>query len=123
MQFPLAGLNNRDLTALHVQPGAVATSSIAKRRRQQGRRQQHHIIDPRTGTAADTDWQSVTVMAPHATLAEVYAKALLIGGSREAEDIAARRSEITYVAVDDAGHLWGSARAREVLHVVGFEYA
>ena len=86
---------DRDLTTLHVGPGAVATSSIAKRRWQQGRREQHHIIDPRTGLPADTDWLSVSVIAPHAALAEVYAKALLIGGSREAEDIAARRPEIT----------------------------
>ena len=102
---------------------AMGTSSIAKRRWSQGNRVQHHIIDPRTGLPADTDWLSVSVMAPHATLAEVYAKALLIGGSRAAEDVAARRSEITYIAVDYAGQLWGSARAGEVLHVVGFEYA
>jgi thiamine biosynthesis lipoprotein len=114
---------DRDLTTLHVGPGAVATSSITKRRWQQGRSEQHHIIDPRTGMPADTDWLSVSVTAPHAALAEVYAKALLIGGSREAEDIAARRSEITYIAVDHTGQLWGSARATEVLHGVGFEYA
>jgi FAD:protein FMN transferase len=114
---------DRDLTTLHVGPGAVATSSVAKRRWQQGRRQQHHIIDPRTGEPAETDWLSVSVIAPHAALAEVYAKALLIGGSREAERIAAQRPEITYVAVDQDGRLWGSARAQEVIHVVGVEYA
>ncbi len=114
---------DRDLTTLQVGPGAVATSSIAKRRWQQGRQQQHHIIDPRTGVPADTDWLSVSVIAPHATLAEVYAKALLIGGSRGAADIAAQRPEITYIAVDAAGRIWGSARAWEALHVVGFEYA
>jgi len=53
----------------------------------------------------------------------VYAKALLVGGSREAEDLAARRPEIIYVAVDYNGQLWGSARAGEVMHVIGFEYA
>jgi FAD:protein FMN transferase len=114
---------DRDLTTLHVGPGAVATSSITKRRWQQGRRMQHHIIDPRTGLPTETDWLSVSVIAPHAALAEVYAKALLIGGSREAEDIAARRPEITYLAVDHTGQLWGSAQAGEVMHVIGFEYA
>ena len=112
---------DHDLTTLHVKPGALATSSIAKRRWQQGRRWQHHIIDPRTGTPADTDWLSVTVIAPHAALAEAYAKALLIGGSREAERIVARRPEIIYLAVDHNGQLWGSARAEEVSHVIGFE--
>ncbi len=108
---------DRDLTTLHVGPGAVATSSIAKRRWLQGRRQQHHIIDPRTGVPSGTDWLSVSVIAPHATLAEVYAKALLIGGSREAEGIAARRADISYIAVDHDGQLWGSAKTNEVFNV------
>ncbi len=108
---------DRDLTTLHVGPGAVATSSIAKRRWQQGRRQQHHIIDPRTGMPSDTDWLSVSVIAPQATLAEVYAKVLLIGGSREAEGIAAQRADISYLAVDRDGQLWGSAKTSEVFNV------
>ena len=108
---------DRDLTTLHIGPGAVATSSIAKRRWQQGRRTQHHIIDPRTGLPAETDWVSVSVIAPHAALAEVYAKALLIGGSREAERIAAQRPEITYVAVDQDGQLCGQTNLSEVLDV------
>ncbi|HTP08970.1 MAG TPA: FAD:protein FMN transferase [Anaerolineae bacterium] len=115
-------LPDRDLTTLRVGPGAVATSSITKRRWQQGRRTQHHIIDPRTGLPTETDWLSVSVIAPHAALAEVYAKALLIGGSREAERLAARRPEITYLAVDQSGQLWGSARAEEVINVIGVEY-
>ena len=106
-----------DLTNLCVGPGAVATSSITKRRWVQDRREQHHIIDPRTGQAADTDWLSVTVIAPHAALAEVYAKALLIGGSPEAERTAARRPEISYIAVDYSGELCSSAQAGEVLNV------
>jgi FAD:protein FMN transferase len=114
---------DRDLTTLRVESGAVATSSIAKRRWQHGRRMQHHIIDPRTGEPAETDWLSVSVIAPHAALAEVYAKALLIGGSREAERIAAQRPEITYAAVDFNGQLWGSAQTEEVTNVIGVEYA
>jgi thiamine biosynthesis lipoprotein len=114
---------SRDLTTLFVGPGAVATSSIAKRRWQQGRHTRHHIIDPRTGQPSDTDWLSVSVSAPHAALAEGYAKALLIGGSREAERIMARRPDITYVAVDHDGSCWGSANAGEVINVIGVEYA
>ena len=114
---------DRDLTTLHVGPGAVATASIAKRRWRLGRREQHHLIDPRTGFPAETDWMSVSVIAPHAVLAEVYAKALLLGGPREAQSIATQRPEITYIVVDHTGQLWGSAGAGEVLHVVGVEYA
>jgi len=110
------------LAVLRVGPGAVATSSVTKRRWQQGDRMQHHLIDPRRGTPAETDWLSVTVIAPHATVAEVFAKSLLIAGSFEAAEIAAHREDIAFIAVDGEGHLWGSSQAKEFLDV-GFEYA
>ena len=109
--------DSRDLAILNVGPGAVATSSVTRRRWQQGDRIQHHLIDPRRGTPAETDWLCVTVIALHATLAEVYAKAVLIAGSREAERIAAQQDDIIFIAVDRAGQLWGSARSNEVLNV------
>lgn len=110
------------LAVLNVPPGAVATSSVAKRRWQQGEREQHHLIDPRTGEPAETDWLSVTVIAPRATTAEAFAKALLIAGSRQAERIAARRQDIVYVAVDRNGKLWGPERAMELIDG-GLEHA
>lgn len=114
--------SDHDLATLKVGPGAVATSSITRRRWQQGDRLQHHLIDPRQGTPAETDWLSVTAIAPHAATAEVYAKVLLIAGSREAVRIGTQRSDITYMAVDQAGQLWGSAKSREYLNV-SFESA
>ena len=108
---------NNVVAILHVPPGAVATSTITKRRWQQGDRAQHHLIDPRLNAPAETDWLSVTVIAPHTTTAEVFAKALLIAGSREAEEIAARRDDIAFIAVDRAGKLWGSKNARGFLDV------
>jgi FAD:protein FMN transferase len=110
------------LGMLHVGPGAVATSSITKRRWQQGVHARHHLIDPRTGEPAETDWLSVTVMAPHVTTAEVFAKSLLIAGSPEATEIAGPRNDIAFIAVDGAGKLWGSNKAKEFLDV-GFEHA
>jgi FAD:protein FMN transferase len=110
------------LAALRVGPGAVATSSITKRRWQQGTHMRHHLIDPRTGLPAETDWLSVTAIAARATTAEVFAKSLLIAGSRGAEDLAAGRDDIAFIAVDAEGKLWGSSNAREYLNV-GIEYA
>ena len=105
------------LAILRLGPGAVATSSIMKRRWQQGDRVRHHLIDPRSSQPAETDWLSVTVMTPHATTAEVFAKALLIAGSRQADRIAAKRNDLAFIAVDRTGQLWGSARAKEFLDV------
>ncbi len=75
------------LTSLQVDPGAIATSTITKRVWKQAGKNRHHIIDPRTGEPAVSDWISVTVIAPHAYEAEVFAKALLIAGPQEAEEI------------------------------------
>lgn len=102
-------------SVLRVPPGAVATSSITKRKWKTGVQEMHHLIDPRTGQSAETDWLSVTVIAPHATTAEVFAKALLIAGSQEAAQIASAREDVEFIAVDKNKMLWGSERAHEFL--------
>ncbi|MCL5999667.1 MAG: FAD:protein FMN transferase [Chloroflexi bacterium] len=107
------------LAVLRVRQGALATSSITKRRWVQGKRVQHHIIDPRSGEPADTDWLSVTVIADHATEAEVFAKALLIAGSAQAQVLAAQAPGIAFIGVKQDGSLWGSANSQEFLDVSG----
>ncbi len=78
----------------------------------------HHLIDPRTGEPAVTEWVSVTVIAPHAYEAEVFAKALLIGGPQESEEIA-RNSGIhfSYLAVDRERKIWSTQKRLEVAYV------
>lgn len=107
------------LAVLHAPAGAVATSSVMKRRWKQGEQTRHHLIDPRTRLAVDTDWLSVTVLAQEATVAEVYAKTLLIAGSKEAEKLATRRDGIEFVAVDGDGQFWGSERVKELIYAIG----
>jgi thiamine biosynthesis lipoprotein len=106
------------LTSLQLNPGAIATSTVTKRAWKQAGRNRHHIIDPRTGEPAISEWISVTVIAPHACDAEVYAKALLIGGSHEAEELV-RNSGIplTYLAVDQERKIWGSQKTLEQSYV------
>lgn len=70
----------RDRTVVRVSEGALATSSIGGRRWQRGSRTLHHLIDPRTGTAAESDLHSVTVRAPTAIMADVAAKVVLVLG-------------------------------------------
>ena len=107
LEDPFEPGNN--LTTLQVDPGAIATSTITKRVWQQAGKNRHHIIDPRTGEPAVSEWISVTVIAPHAYEAEVFAKALLIAGPQEADEIL-RYSGIrfTYLAVDQSKKLWGN---------------
>ena len=100
----------QDLALLRVGPGAVATSSITKRNWLLDGRLKHHLIDPRRGEPADTEWLSVTVIAPQAAAAEVFAKVLLIGGSNLAVELIPEDSEISFIAVDREKSLWASAR-------------
>ncbi len=107
----------RALNILKVGPGAVATSTTTRRKWVQDGRSQHHIIDPRTGQPAQTDFISVTVVTPQLAQAEVFAKALLISGSSQASSLVADRPEITFIAVDSLGHLWGSPNSKEIIDV------
>ena len=117
-QVELEDPQNADwvLTSLNVPPGALTTSSVAKRKWKQGETPRHHLIDPRTGEPAETDWLSVTVIAPHADMSEVFAKALLIAGPREADMLAQNAPEISYLAVDREGKIWGTLESLEFIN-------
>jgi FAD:protein FMN transferase len=106
----------QDLATLKIKPGALATSSITKRTWIQNNATRHHLIDPRTGKPAETEWLSMTVIAPHASAAEVYAKALLIAGKRDIQTIAINNAEIIFIGVDREGKVWGSPASEEVIY-------
>ncbi len=72
---------DRDLVAIGLYGGSVATSGRDYRRWQAHGRMQHHLIDPRTGEPADTDVLTASVIAPSAVEAEMAAKLALIRGS------------------------------------------
>lgn len=106
----------QDLAILKIKSGALATSSVTKRTWIQNNTQRHHLIDPRTGLPVETEWLSMTVIAPHAATAEVYAKALLIAGKQDIQTIAKNNTEITFIGVDREGKLWGSPNSKEVIY-------
>jgi thiamine biosynthesis lipoprotein len=60
--------------------GGVATSGTTARRWATG----HHLIDPRTGTPADTDVAEASVVAADAATAEALSKAAVLLGSKAA---------------------------------------
>jgi FAD:protein FMN transferase len=109
----------RDIAVLEITPGALATSTITKRKWVRGGLPLHHLIDPRTGTSADTDWLSVTVKAPHAYQAEALAKAFLIGGKAASSKELFKHPQFAFLAIDREEALWGSSNSSEVFHVTG----
>lgn len=64
---------------LELSRGAIATSGRDRRRWRVGGTEMHHLIDPATGSPADGDLVSVTVVADSAADAEVLAKAAFLG--------------------------------------------
>ncbi len=104
------------LAQLNIPAGAVATSSVMKRTWRQGSQSRHHLIDPRTGQPAQTEWLSVTVICPDIIDADVYAKAILIGGMHYADKLIQARPELNFIAVDQRGNLVGSHNFKEFIY-------
>ncbi len=101
------------LMNLMVEPGALATSSVAKRTWEQDGVHRHHIIDPRSGEPATSVWLSVTAFAPSGAEAEVFAKAFLIGGPGFSEELLRINPKIYFLAVNTSGQVYSSKPARD----------
>ncbi len=96
--------------------GGVATSGKDYRRWQQGGIWKHHIIDPRTGSPAETDVLSATILAPSVLEAEAAAKTVMILGSRAGLEWLEARPTLAGLLVREngqrlysrhfEGHLW-----------------
>jgi thiamine biosynthesis lipoprotein len=76
------GNPERDIAYIRLNEGGIATSGANRRSWTAGAGRAHHIIDPRNGKPAHPALDSVTVIAPTATLAEVGATALFIDSSQ-----------------------------------------
>lgn len=72
-----------DLAVWSVHDGAVATSSCLRRRWQRDGEDRHHLIDPTTGSPAQTDVVACSVVAPTGAWADVLAKAVLLAPEQE----------------------------------------
>jgi len=81
---------------------AVATSGIARRSwLDADGRPAHHLLDPSTGMPAFTGVVQATALAPSALMAEIHAKAAILGGPGDA------RASLPYggvIVLDDGSH-------------------
>jgi thiamine biosynthesis lipoprotein len=92
----------RILHTFELQRTGVATSGIGRRSwLDAGGRPAHHILDPSTGKPAFTGIVQVTALAPSALMAEIQAKAALLGGPRDA---AAWLPHGGVIVLDDGSH-------------------
>jgi thiamine biosynthesis lipoprotein len=81
--------------------GALATSTTLRRRWNTAGGAAHHLIDPRTGLPSTSPFVQASVWAPETWRAEVWAKAIVIGGHEAAERCMA--VGLRALAVNDAG--------------------
>jgi thiamine biosynthesis lipoprotein len=72
----------------------IATSGVIKRHGIVGGIEWHHLIDPRSSAPADNDLTAVTIIAPTAEQADVYAKTALLLGEVEGLKFIEDRSEL-----------------------------
>jgi thiamine biosynthesis lipoprotein len=101
-----------ELAAIAFEQGAVATSSVRLRSWVQEGRDVHHLLDPRTGEPADGGLRAVTVLGPDPAWAEVWSKALFIGGHAEIVETARARGLAAWWVTDE-GTLEMTPAARE----------
>jgi FAD:protein FMN transferase len=94
--------DGRTLHTFHVASTGVATSGIGRRSWLDSDGQPaHHLLDPATGRPAFTGIVQVTALAPSALLAEICAKAALLGGPRRAVGWLAHGGVVVY---EDGSH-------------------
>jgi len=79
----------------------LATSGRDRRRWRRAGRELHHLIDPRTGSPAESDVLRVTVVARDAVAAEVAATALFLAGAEAAAAEADAKGIPAVVVTDD----------------------
>ncbi len=99
--FAIAGANDALVWEGDIR-GGLATSTMLRRRwRTDDGSTAHHLIDPRSGLPARSGIVQASVWAPSCWLAEVWAKAIVIGGAAIAQRAAASGS--ASLTVDEAG--------------------
>jgi len=89
----------RGLATLRLHDRAVATSAPNRRRWRTGSSEAHHLIDPRTGLPSCSDLLQVSVVAPTAEQADVYAKTAFLVGSRDGQRFIAERRAAGIAAI------------------------
>jgi thiamine biosynthesis lipoprotein len=83
--------------------GALATSTTLRRRwTLDDGDEAHHLIDPRSGLPADSPYVQVSCIAAEARVAEVWSKAVLVGGVDGFREAVAAGLEVLAIAENGA---------------------
>jgi thiamine biosynthesis lipoprotein len=89
----------------------IATSGIHKRKGGQSQAAWHHLIDPRTGLPVENNILAVTLIAPDAKKADVFAKTVLVLGEAQGLEFIERQKESAAIIFFKDGGMAFSKRA------------
>ncbi|MCB0917156.1 MAG: FAD:protein FMN transferase [Actinobacteria bacterium] len=78
--------------SVNLASGGLATSSVTRRRWRVAGADRHHLLNPRTGRPAHARIAAATAIAEAGWLAEVMAKAALLGEAADAAQLVVRRN-------------------------------
>ncbi|MBK7584458.1 MAG: FAD:protein FMN transferase [Myxococcales bacterium] len=98
---------------VHVESGAIATSSIRRRRWSDASgRALHHVLDPRTGAPVKPPMHTVTICASETVMADALATAALVDAERVFALLPSL--EARAAACDEAGKWWTTRNWEEL---------
>ena len=84
IEEPVPGVGGKIFTAISVSDVGIATSGDYRNFFESEGRRYSHLIDPRTGFPIEHDLVSATVIHPSTMLADAWATALMVVGTKEA---------------------------------------
>ena len=114
VEDPFGPSGGPPVAVLGLEDRACTTSSTRVRRWLVAGRPVHHLIDPATGRPGGEGLAAVTVVGPEAAMAEVWSKALFLGGSARVEREAEGR-RLAALSVRDDGVVGTSRRMQPYL--------
>ena len=90
---------------------AIATSGIGKRKWEGSGKRFHHLINPKNPENFSFDLQSVTVIAPNVTEADIWAKVLFLMGKENGQKLA-QEKKLKGIFLDYRGNVWISSELK-----------
>ena len=109
---------NEIIAVLSLTDRAVVTSGDYERFFEMNDTKYHHLLDPATGYPAKKGLVSVTVIAPDAVTADIFATAFFIMGKEESLKIAESRPEIDVVLVTEELEVYFSTGIEDRIELI-----